>query len=69
MNKKLKILLVIDIQKQFKDNNGNYEKIIDYIKNFVESNIKITIFQEFVPEMKIKSLYIMKQSELQPLTK
>lgn len=33
MSKRLKILLVVDIQKQFKDNNGNYEKIIDYINN------------------------------------
>lgn len=27
----MKILLVIDLQKQFADNNGNYEKCIDYI--------------------------------------
>lgn len=30
---KTKILLVIDIQKQFKDKNGNYEKVVDFIQS------------------------------------
>ena len=32
MTDKNKILLVIDLQKQFRDNNRNYERCIDYIK-------------------------------------
>lgn len=30
------VLLVVDIQKEFKDNNGYYEKILDFIDNHYE---------------------------------
>lgn len=39
------VLLVIDLQKQFKDDNGQYEKCIEYIKNHIDDNYVLgTVF-------------------------
>jgi len=44
----MKILLVIDLQKQFKDNFWNYDRCINYIKSHKDEYFVIaTIFENF----------------------
>lgn len=31
-----KVIIVIDLQKQFKDNNGQYKKCIDFVKSHID---------------------------------
>ena len=40
-----KYLLIVDLQKQFKDNNGEYENCLNYIKNSSYTKILATIFK------------------------
>ena len=37
------ILLAIDVQKEFKDINGKYEKCIDYINNYKDQYDKVVV--------------------------
>jgi len=47
-----KILLVVDLQRQFIDKNGQYEKILDYVKSTKYDGVYGTIFsQKFISVM------------------
>ena len=51
------VLVVIDLQKQFRDENGEYEKCIGYVKKrFEDSYILGTIFTNFNDSMYEKHL-------------
>lgn len=46
------VLLVVDLQKQFKDSNGKYDKILDYVKKSSYDAIYGTVFsQNFISVM------------------
>lgn len=52
-----KVIIAIDLQKQFKDNNGQYEKCLDYIKSHINDCYVLgTVFYNYDDSMYEKHL-------------